>query len=155
MKYSLTIIFLLIAICTSSFAEEKRHGPKAIEVRIETGTKDGQLVFIPNKLSFERGKYYKLVIHNPSDNEHYFTSDAFSTHIFTRKVEVADASGNTIAEIHGAVNDMELKPGAAVEWYFYPMTKGEHLKLYCHKDDHADKGMVGEIDIFGPAPFSN
>ena len=155
MKSSMTIIFLLITISNTCYAEEKKHGPKAIEVKIETGTKDGQFIFVPNKLSFERGKYYKLVIHNPSQNEHYFTSDAFSTHIFTRKVEVADASGKTIAEIHGAVNDMELKPGATVEWFFYPMTKGEHLKLFCHKEDHEAKGMVGEIDIVGPPPFSN
>lgn len=155
MKSGLTIILLCITFSVTCFAEEKRHGPEAIEVKIETGTKDGKLVFVPDKLSFERGKYYKLVIHNPSKSEHYFTSDAFSTHIFTRKVEVADASGKTIAEIHGAVNDMELKPGATVEWFFYPMTRGNQLKLYCHKEDHEGQGMVGTIDIVGPPPFSN
>jgi len=115
MKFNLTIICVLMTISIACPADGKRHGPKVIEVKIETGTKDGQLVFVPDKLSFERGKYYKLVIHNPSSNEHYFTSDAFSTHIFTRKVEVTDANGKTIAEIHGDVNDMELKPGATVE----------------------------------------
>ncbi len=154
MKFKLLFIITALSISMIGYAEEKRHGPKAIEVKVETGTKDGQLVFIPNKLSFERGKYYKLVIHNPSGSDHYFTSDAFSTHIFTRKVEIADAKGKTIAEIHGDVNDIELKPGSTVEWYFYPMTKGKHLKLYCHKDDHEEKGMVGEIDISGPPPFS-
>lgn len=140
--------------CTNSHAQEKPHGPDAIEIRIETGTEDGQLRFVPDKLTFERGKYYKLVIHNPSDVEHYFTSDALATHVFTRKVEVAGKDNKTIAEIHGPVNDIELKPGATVEWYFYPMTNGKNLKLYCHKEGHAEQGMNGEFEISGPPPFS-
>jgi len=82
--------------------------------------------FTPDSLKFERGKYYKLVIHNPSENEHYFSSDAFATHIFTRKVEVTNKDGKTLAENHGAIHDMELKPGSTVEWFFYPMTKGKN-----------------------------
>ena len=127
--------------------------PKATEVRVETGTADGKLVFSPSTLEFKRGVYYKLVVHNPSPEDHYFTSDGFATHVFTRKVEVLDASGKTIAEIHGAVNDMELKPGATVEWYFYPMTKGENLRLFCHKEGHDQHGMVGSISITGPLAF--
>ena len=127
--------------------------PKATEVRVETGTVDGKLVFSPARLEFKRGVYYKLVVHNPSQQDHYFTSDAFATHVFTRKVEVADANGRTIAEIHGAVHDMELKPGATVEWYFYPMTRGENLRLFCHKDEHEQHGMVGSINITGPLTF--
>jgi len=34
------------------------------------------------------------------------------------------------------------------------MTKGKHLKLHCHKDDHEEKGMVGEIEIVGLPPFN-
>lgn len=148
------LLFLLFLSISVVSAEGKRHGPKAIEINVEVGSKNGELIFTPNKFTFERGKYYKWVIHNPSDNDHYFTSDAFATHIFTRKVEVTGKDGKTIAEIHGAVNDIELKPGSTVEWFFYPMTKGKNLKLYCHKDDHEAQGMVGNIDIIGPAPFS-
>lgn len=135
-------------------AQEEPRGPRAVEVRVETGTKEGALQFSPNRLRFERGVYYKLIIHNPSPLSHYFTSDAFSTHIFTRKVESLDSQGNTIAEIHGDVRDIELAPGATVAWYFYPMIKGEKLKLYCHKEGHEEQGMVGEIEIYGPPPFS-
>ena len=46
------------------FSEERKHGGKAIEVKVEAGTKDGKMVFIPNDLTFERGKHYKLVISN-------------------------------------------------------------------------------------------
>ena len=148
----LALIILLYA--SSLWAEEKRHGPSAIEVKVSLGTADEEMKFVPDTLSFERGKYYKLVLHNPSSDDHYFTSDAFATRIFTRKVEVADASGKTVTEIHGAVNDLELKPGATVEWFFYPMTKGRNLKLYCHKDGHEQQGMVGALNISGPPPFT-
>ena len=138
----------LILVSPFTYAE-KPHGPKATEVNISVGTVDGQMKFTPDKLTFERGTYYKLVITNPSLDEHYFTSDAFATHIFTRKVEVMDKKGKTIAEIHGAINDMELKPGASVEWFFFPMTKGKNLKFFCHKKGHEAQGMVGSINIIG------
>lgn len=143
-------IFALSLVLITPFAmAEKSYGPKAIEVKINVGTVEGEIKFIPDTLIFERGNYYKLVIKNPSSEEHYFTSDAFSTHIFTRKVEVIDKDGQTIAEIHGAINDIELKPGAHLEWFFFPMTKGENLKLFCHKKGHEEQGMIGSITIIG------
>ena len=69
--------------------------------------------------------------------------------IFTRKIEVAGSNGKTIAEIHGTIHDIELSPNSTVEWFFYPMTKGKNLKLYCHKDNHEEMGMVGTINIVG------
>jgi uncharacterized cupredoxin-like copper-binding protein len=152
MRHSMKRLFLyalsLFLITPLAFAE-KPHGPKATTVKVELGTKDGQMIFVPDTLTFERGTYYKLVITNPSSEDHYFTSDAFATHIFTRKVEVMDKAGKTIAEIHGSINDMELKPGASVEWYFFPMTKGKNLRLFCHKKGHEAQGMVGNINIIG------
>ena len=145
----ITFLALLLVLITPLAFAEKPHGPKAIEVNISVGTSDGQMKFTPDTLTFERGNYYKLVITNPSSEDHYFTSDAFATHIFTRKVEVMDKEGKTIAEIHGAINDMELKPGARVEWFFFPMTKGKNLKLFCHKKGHEAQGMVGSVNIVG------
>ena len=103
--------------------------PEAIEVRVETGSQDGHLRFVPDKFRFERGKYYKRVIHNPSSMAHYFTSDGLATRVFTRKVEFVDASGSTVAEVHGDIRDMELLPGATLAWFFYPMTKGKGIRL--------------------------
>ena len=154
MKIQTLIMVVILLHAPLLGAEEKRHGPRAIEVKVSLGTADEEMKFVPDTLSFERGKYYKMVLHNPSSDDHYFTSDAFATRIFTRKVEVADASGNTVTEIHGAINDLELKPGATIEWFFYPMTKGTNLKLYCHKDGHEQQGMVGTINISGPPPFT-
>ena len=102
--------------------------PEAIEVRVETGSADGHLRFVPDTFRFERGKYYKLVIHNPSPMAHYFTSDGLATRVFTRKVEFMDGSGKTVAEVHGDIRDMELLPGATLAWFFYPMTKGVGIR---------------------------
>ena len=154
MKYLFSILPLLLITTAALQAEEKHQGPEAIEVRIETGTRDGELKFVPDNLGFERGKYYKLVIHNPSNDDHYFTSEGLATHVFTRKVEVSGTDHKTIAEIHGAVNDIELKPGTTVEWYFYPMTNGKNMKLYCHKEGHEEQGMTGQVEISGPPPFT-
>ncbi len=145
----LILLTLSLTLITPLAYAEKPHGPKATEVNISVGTEDGQMKFTPESLTFERGTYYKLVITNPSSEDHYFTSDAFASHIFTRKVEVMDKEGKTIAEVHGVINDIELKPGASVEWFFFPMTKGKDLKLFCHKKDHEAQGMVGSINIVG------
>jgi uncharacterized cupredoxin-like copper-binding protein len=154
MRYLYVLTAFLSGTSLMAGAAEPASIPEAIEVEVSVGSADGEYRFMPADLSFERGRYYKLVLHNPSKEDHYFTSDAFATHVFTRKIEVMDASGNTIAEVHGAVNDLELKPGARVAWYFYPMTKGEKLRLYCHKEGHEAKGMSGSISITGALRFA-
>ena len=155
MRQELVLTALLSAIPALSLAEEPATVPQGIEVKVSVGTKDGKYTITPNDLTFERGKYYKMVINNPSSEDHYFTSDAFATHVFTRKVEVMDQSGKTIAEVHGAVNDLEIKAGATVAWYFYPMTRGDRMYLFCHKEGHEMKGMTGRINIIGALPSSN
>ena len=68
-----------------SAGDLSRQNP--IEVTVELG-KPGQHVFVPSQLKFETGKLYKLILRNPSEDPHYFTSDAFTQMIFTRKVQV-------------------------------------------------------------------
>ena len=132
---------------------EPQKGPNPIELKVEVGTKDNALRFVPDHLRFERGTYYKLVIHNPSPQAHYFTAEALATRAFTRKVEVMNPNGDTLVEVHGSIHDLELQPGATAAWYFYPMTNGEDLPLYCHKEGHHEGGMVGTVTIFGGPPF--
>ena len=136
-------------------AAEPQKGPTPVEVKVEVGTKGNALRFVPDHLRFERGVYYKLAIHNPSPQAHYFTADALATHAFTRKVEVMNANGETLVEVHGAIHDLDLQPGTTVAWYFYPMTNGQDLPLYCHKEGHREGGMVGSITITGPPPFQS
>jgi uncharacterized cupredoxin-like copper-binding protein len=128
--------------------------PEAIEMRVETGTADGQRRFVPDELQFERGKYYKLVIHNPSPHAHYFVSEGLGARVYTVKIELADQGGEMLAEIHGDVHAIELAPGSTVAWYFYPMMRGKELELYSDKEEDMTAGMAGSIQIAGPPPFT-
>jgi len=126
MKAMYLCLLFLLSLSLNSWAAEKRGGPpEAIAINVTAGTADGELKFVPDKLRFERGKYYKLVISNPSMIDHYFSSEGMGTHIYTRKIQVAGADGKTLAEIHGDIYDLEIKAGTTLEWYFYPMTNGK------------------------------
>jgi uncharacterized cupredoxin-like copper-binding protein len=125
-----------------------------IEVTVDLG-KPGQHVFAPNRLKFETGKLYKLVLRNNSSDPHYFTSHNFSGMVWTRKVQVVQTRGDkpvTLAEFKGAIREVEVYPGHAAEWWFVPVAAGRASDLHCSIKDkdgksHADHGMVGEIVI--------
>jgi uncharacterized cupredoxin-like copper-binding protein len=90
-----------------------------IEVKVELG-KPGSHVFVPSRLRFETGKLYKLVLTNPSNDPHYFTSHAFTQLIYTRKVQVTqmrDGKLVTLAEFKGAIREIEVYPGHSAEWW--------------------------------------
>lgn len=126
-----------------------------ITVRIDLG-KDGvdKHRFYPDKLTFETGKLYKLVIHNPSDSKHYFTSLGMAAKVWTRKVQVMDdlgAGAKQIGEIKGAIREIEVYPGGTTEWWFVPVATGT-AELSCSIKDkdgktHAGTGMKGTITI--------
>ncbi len=125
-----------------------------IEVVVELG-KPGQHAFSPNRLRFETGKLYKLVLRNGSNDAHYFTSHGFSQMIWTRKVQVVqvrDGKPTTLAEFKGAIREIEVYPGHSAEWWFVPVAAGRVTDLRCgivgsDGKSHADHGMVGEIVI--------
>ncbi len=125
-----------------------------IEVVVELG-RPGEHVFLPNRLRFETGKLYKLVLRNPSADPHYFTSHGFSQLIWTRKVQVTQEQAGktvTLAEFKGAIREIEVYPGQSAEWWFVPVATGRIVDLQCGivgKDgkSHAAHGMVGEIVI--------
>jgi uncharacterized cupredoxin-like copper-binding protein len=133
-------------------ADLSRQDP--IEVTVNLG-RPGQHVFEPNQLRFEVGKLYKLVLRNPSEDPHYFTSHAFTQLIYTRKVQVTqqrDGKTATLAEFKGAIREVEVYPGHTAEWWFVPVAAGRVSDLRCGivaKDGkaHADLGMVAQIII--------
>ncbi|MBX9774656.1 MAG: hypothetical protein K2Y71_09595 [Xanthobacteraceae bacterium] len=125
-----------------------------IEIKVELG-KPGAHVFVPNRLRFETGKLYKLVLTNPSNDPHYFTSHAFTQLIFTRKVQVTqmrDGKPVTLAEFKGAIREIEVYPGHSAEWWFVPVATGRVTDLECgirgaDGKTHKEHGMIGEIVI--------
>jgi uncharacterized cupredoxin-like copper-binding protein len=129
---------------------------KPVTVRVDLGKESVEdHKFYPDKLAFETGKLYKLVIHNPSNSKHYFTSLGFAEKIWTRKVQVMDelgASAKTLSEIKGAIREVEVYPGGTTEWWFVPVAAGVVNDLGCsiaEKDGktHKELGMKGTITI--------
>ncbi|NJR65270.1 MAG: hypothetical protein HC772_08045 [Leptolyngbyaceae cyanobacterium CRU_2_3] len=116
------------------------------EVQVHLGNAENQLVFVPNQMTFEAGKRYKLTLDNPSALKHYFTAKDFTGAIWTQKVD----AGNV--EIKGAISELELRPGSTADWVFIPMKPGTY-KLRCTIPGHTEAGMVGELTIaISPTP---
>ena len=141
----------LVALCTTAFAAGDLTKQDPIEVHVELGTSNGKHAFVPNELQLETGKLYKLVLTNPSQTKHYFTSPGLAKSVFTRKVQVVDQNG-TKAEIKGSISEIEVYPAGIAEWWFVPVATGTFTDLYCHiKDEdgrtHAAKGMTGTVTI--------
>lgn len=139
---------------SGAWAAGNLAGQQPIEITVDLG-KPGQHVFEPRQIKFETGKLYKLILRNPSNDPHYFTSHAFSGMIFTRKVQVTqvrDGKPVTLAEFKGAIREVEVYPGHSAEWWFVPVATGRVTDLRCgivgsDGKSHADHGMVGEIVI--------
>lgn len=138
----------------AGFAAGDLSRQEPIEIVVDLG-KPGQHVFAPNRLTFETGKLYKLVLRNPSNDPHYFTSHNFSQMVWTRKVQVVqerDGKPVTLAEFKGAIREVEVYPGQSAEWWFVPVQAGRTSDLRCGigvagGKTHADLGMVGEIVV--------
>ncbi|NJO40869.1 MAG: biphenyl 2,3-dioxygenase [Cyanobacteria bacterium CRU_2_1] len=110
------------------------------EVQVHLGNVNNELKFVPDRLEFEAGKRYKLILDNPSELKHYFTAKDFADVIWTQKVE----AGNV--EVKGAIHELELKPGAQAEWVFVPLKSGT-FELHCSIPGHAEAGMTGQISV--------
>jgi uncharacterized cupredoxin-like copper-binding protein len=111
-----------------------------VEMVVSLGTADNALRFVPDRLDFEAGKRYKLVLTNPSAQKHYFTAKDFADSIWTQKVEAGKV------EVKGTIHELELKPGATAEWVFIPIKTGAY-SLHCSIPGHTEAGMVGTVAI--------
>ena len=144
----------LLAATGTALAEGDLSRQNPIEVKVDLG-KPGQHVFSPAQITLETGKLYKLVLNNPSNDPHYFTSHDFTQRIFTRKVQVVqsrDGKTTTLAEFKGAIREIEVYPGQTAEWWLVPVATGRITDLQCgivgaDGKTHAQHGMVGEIVI--------
>lgn len=118
-----------------------------ISMTITLGNVNNSLRFYPDKLRFETGKLYKLILINPSQQKHYFSAEGFARSIFTRKVQVISNKGKTIAEVKGHINEIEVYPGGKSEWWFIPIKSLESSTLHCSIKGHSEAGMQGFITI--------
>lgn len=150
-RFALGALALLL-LASPNFAAGDLTRQKPIEVTVELGTTNGSMTYTPNTLTFETGRLYKLVLRNPSPQKHYFTSYKLASKVFTRKVQVF-YDDTRLAEIKGAIREIEVFPGGMAEWWFVPLQTGEFEDLHCRVKDkktgvrHSEQGMVGKIVI--------
>ena len=149
MKY---IVILIIFFTNLSFSIDlTRQTPieKTVFLKGQIGLNH---FYEPSELIFYTGKLYKLIIKNVSDSKHYFGSDLFAKSIFTRKIQLTKNT-NKVAEIKGIINEVEVWPNEALEWWFVPIKTGVFLDLKCNVKDketqlvHSEMGMKGKIII--------
>jgi uncharacterized cupredoxin-like copper-binding protein len=137
----------LVMVTSSAFAagDLSRADPK--EIVIEMGTSDDGMYFKPNHLDLETGKAYKIVLRNVDVIKHEFAGHELIEKLFTRKVEIADPSGNLVAEIKGNVREIEVGPNREVEWFIVPIQTGENIPMDCEIEGHKEAGMFGTVTI--------
>ena len=144
-EITLLLIFLLIPFSVWGEGDLTKQNP--IKLTAMLGSKNGELRFFPNALSFETGKLYRLILMNPSTVKHYFSSDGMSRAVYTRKVQINGKNGEPIAEIKGSIREIEVYPQGTAEWWFVPVKAGTFNDLKCTIAGHAEAGMVGTVTI--------
>jgi len=118
-----------------------------IDIKVQLGGEKNLRRFVPERIELETGKLYRLILSNPSSEKHYFSSEGLSQAVFTRKVQVNGPSGQALAEVKGAVREIEVYPNDVTEWWFVPVKSGHFDDLKCTIPGHAEAGMVGHIVI--------
>jgi uncharacterized cupredoxin-like copper-binding protein len=151
MKKALTIfgksLLLFQLLATYAFAKGDMTTQVPIKVTINLGDENNKLRFYPSALEFETGKLYKLVIKNPSKQKHYFSAEGLSRSVFTRKVQVVNSSNDTMVEVKGLINEIEVYPNGIAEWWFVPVKTLKSSQLHCSIKGHTEAGMTGTITI--------
>ncbi len=150
----LTAVYSLASLvaANTAWAQGDLTRQEPIVVRVNLGNADDARVFEPAGMTFETGKLYRLVLHNPSKTKHFHLARPCRPR-FTRKVEVMGPDGVTaVSEIKGAIREIEVFPGGTAEWWFVPVATVGGAELYCHVKDedgktHTKKDMVGSVDI--------
>ena len=121
-------------------------------VQVTLGTELDELVIAPEKLRLVIGRRYTFVIKNPSLTTHYFWAPEFggyATWTDRARVDKGDVKLRNIeAEERGTYSTWEIKiePGGTAVWEFVPVMAGRY-KFGCSLPEHADAGMVGEIEV--------
>lgn len=114
---------LPLAYVSISYAEGDLSRVDTQEIVTEMELKGREMHFKPNHLDLATGKAYELVLRNVDTQKHEFESHGLVEKIFTRKVEVVQ-HGKMLAEIKGAVREVEIGPGAEAVWYIVPNSAG-------------------------------
>jgi uncharacterized cupredoxin-like copper-binding protein len=145
---TLALLFLLPAFISPAYADGDLSRADATEIVIEMGQVDAKhMYFKPNHIDLVTGKAYKIVLKNMDTIKHEFAAPEFIVKVFTRKVEVLGADGKMIAEVKGAISEVEVAGGGVAEWFIVPVQTGKDIPMDCALEGHKEAGMFGTVTI--------
>ncbi|HKJ00491.1 MAG TPA: plastocyanin/azurin family copper-binding protein [bacterium] len=149
------ILAILVGLALVDFAggvlayaqDARAEGPDPYTtVRLELGTPDGRMAFVPSALEFQVGHRYRLRIVNVSPVEHEFDAPEFMLGVESERVEVFDAAGHKVATLPGRPEEIQISPGGRVDWYLMPI-KPLEAEMVCDLPGHREAGMKGTIRV--------
>jgi uncharacterized cupredoxin-like copper-binding protein len=144
----LALLFLLPAFISPAYADGDLSKADATEIVIEMGQVDAKhMYFKPDHIDLVTGKAYKIVLKNVDKIKHEFAAPEFIGKVFTRKVEVLGADGKMIAEVKGAIHEVEVAGGGVAEWFIVPVQTGKDIPMECALEGHKEAGMFGTVTI--------
>ena len=150
MRIAIIVFALSLMLgATESLAENGRKMWDPVEVKLALGSDDPKMqqLFNPSRLHFKVGTFYRLVIYNPSNVTHFFSSGELSRQVISRKLVVLDREGNRVRKATGLIRKLEVGPGMAAEWTFLPYKLSRNVAIYCALPEHKRAGMAGQVEI--------
>ena len=138
---------IALGMASPVIAEGDLSRANVIDVTIEMGSNADGMYFKPDHFDFVTGQGYKLVMVNVDEIKHELALNEMGERIFTRKIEAADADGNLITEVKGAIHEVEVGPGQTVEWFFVPVQTTEDALITCEIPGHLEAGMKATVTI--------
>ena len=145
---SLLMASAVLVLAPSAYANGDLTRANVQTVVLEMGTNSsGGMYLKPGQLKFKTGQAYNLVLKNVDKIKHEVEAPEFVEKIFTRKVEIEDSKGALVAEIKGNINEVEVGPGQAVQWFFVALQPGTDIEIVCALPGHKEAGMHGLITI--------
>lgn len=147
-KLAFLLALPMFALVTPAYADGDLSRADATEIVIEMGQQDAKHMFFkPNHIELVTGKAYKIVLKNIDKVKHEFAAPEFVNKVFTRKVEVLGADGKMVAEVKGAITEVEVAGGGTAEWFIVPIQTGKDIPMECAIEGHKEAGMVGTVTI--------
>ncbi|MEQ1523402.1 MAG: cupredoxin domain-containing protein [Aestuariivirga sp.] len=147
-KIPLVLAMSAFVFASTAYADGDLSRADVTVVAIEMGQKDAKHMFFkPDHIDLQTGKAYKISFKNTDKVKHEFSAPEFIAKVFTRKVEVLGADGKVIAEVKGAISEIEVVGGGVADWYIVPVQTGKDIPIECAIEGHKEAGMVGTITI--------
>ncbi len=156
MNNSFVALTSAAGICLAAFIGAQAAGldrGEPVEVTIQIGTATGGMTISPGDPRFEKGKYYKLILTNPSDVMHRLSVASFASLVRSQGKPAIDRG-----EVRGGVvftprvpngyrpREIDIAPGGTATWYFVPIQRAS-AKVGCKEDSHAKAGMVTTFGV--------